>query len=342
MTATKASRIRKCRIARVVWAVTTVSLLGAAVGCQDSANQQAGPAEVAFAPQVPPPIARSQPTRVVVNLEVTEQNGELARGVIYNFWMYNGHVPGPFIRVRVGDTVEVHLKNRSSDKTHTVDFHFVSGPGGGAPVLMADPGQESVGEFKALKPGLFIYHCAANPMPAHMANGLYGLVLVEPEGGLPKVDREFYVMQSEFYTEGTVGKPGFQAYSSRKAAAETPEYIVFNGNVSSLMGHGALKARVGETVRIYFGNLGPNKISSFHIIGVIFDRVYREGGLTDPARNIQTTLVPPGGASVLDFQPQVPGDYTLLDHAIFRVDRGAMGLLSAEGPAAPDIYEKVK
>jgi nitrite reductase (NO-forming) len=266
----------------------------------------------------------------------------LAHGIIYNFWMYNGHVPGPFIRVRVGDTVEVHLKNRSSNKTHTVDFHFVSGPGGGAPVLMADPGQESVGEFKALKPGLFIYHCAANPMPAHMANGLYGLVLVEPEGGLPKVDREFYVMQSEFYTEGTVGKPGLQAYSSRKAAAETPEYIVFNGNVSSLMGHGALKARVGETVRIYFGNLGPNKISSFHIIGVIFDRVYREGGLTDPAHNIQTTLVPPGGASVLDFQPQVPGDYTLLDHAIFRIDRGAMGLLSVEGPAAPDIYKKVK
>ena len=342
MTTVKASPTRKSWIARVVWVVTTVSLLGAAAGCQDSASQQAGPAEVAFAPQVPPPITRSQPAKVVVNLEVTEQNGELARGITYNFWMYNGHVPGPFIRVRVGDTVEVHLKNRSSDKTHTVDFHFVSGPGGGAPVLMADPGQESVAEFKALKPGLFIYHCAANPMPAHMANGLYGLVLVEPEGGLPKVDREFYVMQSEFYTEGAVGKPGLQAYSSRKAAAETPEYIVFNGNVSSLMGHGALKARVGETLRIYFGNLGPNKISSFHIIGVIFDRVYREGGLTDPAHNIQTTLVPPGGASVLDFQPQVPGNYTLLDHAIFRVDRGAMGLLSVEGPAAPDIYKKVK
>ena len=137
MTAGTASPIRMSRIARVVWAVTTISLLGAAAGCQDFANQQAGPAEVAFAPQVPPPIARSQPARVIVNLEVTEQNGELARGVIYNFWMYNGHVPGPFIRVRVGDTVEVHLKNRSSDKAHTVDFHFVSGPGGGAPVLMA-------------------------------------------------------------------------------------------------------------------------------------------------------------------------------------------------------------
>jgi len=341
MTVTKASPIRTSRIASVVWLVTTVSLLGAAVGCQQSANQQAGPAEMAFAPQVPPPIARSQPARVVVNLEVTEQNGELAMGVIYNFWTYNGHVPGPFIRVRVGDTVEVHLKN-SGDKTHTVDFHFVSGPGGGAPVLMANPGQESVGEFKALKPGLFVYHCAANPMPAHMANGLYGLVLVEPQGGLAKVDHEFYVMQSEFYTEGAVGAPGLQAYSSQKAAAETPEYVVFNGNASSLMGDGALKARVGEKLRIYFGNLGPNKISSFHIVGVIVDRLYRDGGLTDPVQNIQTALVPPGGAAVLDFQPQVPGNYTLLDHAIFRVDRGAMGTLSVEGPAAPDIYKKVK
>jgi nitrite reductase (NO-forming) len=342
MTTTKKNLIRKSRIAGVVLLVATAGLLGAFVGCQQSANQETGPAEVAFAPQVPPPITRSQPARVVVNLEATEQNGELAGGVTYNFWTYNGHVPGPFIRVRVGDTVEVHLKNRSSDKTHTVDFHFVSGPGGGAPALMANPGQESVGEFKSLKPGLFMYHCAANPMPAHMANGLYGLVLVEPEGGLPKVDREFYVMQSEFYTEGAVGQPGLQAYSSQKAAAETPEYVVFNGNASSLMGDGALKARVGEKLRIYFGNLGPNKISSFHIVGVILDRVYRDGGLTDPVQNIQTTMVPPGGASVLDFHTLVPGNYTLLDHAIFRADRGAMGTLTVEGPAAPDIYKKVK
>jgi len=329
-------------IAKGAWIIATVSLLGAADRDQKAVNQQADPAEMAFAPKVPPPITRSKSARVSVNLEVTEENRELARGVIYNFWMYNGHVPGPFIRVRVGDTVQVHLTNRSSDKTHTVDFHFVSGPGGGAPVLMANPGQESVGEFKALKPGLFVYHCAANPMPAHMASGLYGLVLVEPEGGLPKADREFYVMQSEFYTEGVVGKPGLQAYSSRKAAAENPEYVVFNGSVGSLTGNGALKARVGETVRIYFGNLGPNKIASVHMIGAIFDRVYREGSLTDPVRNIQTTLVPPGGASVLDLQPQVPGDYVLVDHAIFRVDRGAMGTLSVEGPAAPDIYRKVK
>jgi nitrite reductase (NO-forming) len=341
MTTKNGKPISTSRRGGLVLLLTTICLLGAAVACQQPATQRTGQAELTFAPQVPPPITRSEPARVVVNLEVTEQNGELAKGVIYNFWTYNGHVPGPFVRVRVGDTVEVHVKNLA-DKTHTVDFHFVSGPGGGAPVLTANPGQESVGEFRALKPGLYIYHCAANPMPAHMANGLYGLVLVEPTGGLPKVDREFYVMQSEFYTVGAVGAPGLQAYSSQKAAAETPDYVVFNGNVSSLMGDGALKARVGEKLRIYFGNLGPNKISSFHVVGTIFDRVYREGSLTEPAQNIQTTLVPAGGASVLDFQPQVPGNYTLVDHAIFRVDRGAMGILTVEGPAAPDIYKKVK
>jgi nitrite reductase (NO-forming) len=327
--------------------VTTAVLSTIAIGCQHAAGPSGPPAETStaqmtFAPQVPPPIARTQPQKVVVNLEVIEQTGELAGGVKYNFWTYNGHVPGPFIRVRQGDTVEVHLKNSSPDKTHTVDFHFVSGPGGGAPVLMANPGQETVGQFKALRPGLFIYHCAANPMPAHMSNGLYGLVLVEPEGGLEKVDREFYVMQSEFYTEGAVGEPGLQAYSSKKAAAETPEYVVFNGNAASLMGDGALKARTGERVRIYFGNLGPNKVSSFHIVGMIFDTLYREGSLSNAEHDIQTTLVPSGSASIVEFVPQVPGNYTLVDHAIFRVDRGAMGILSVEGAAAPDIYHKAK
>ena len=238
--------------------------------------------------------------------------------------------------------MEVHLMNRSTDKTHTVDFHAVTGPGGGAPLLMANPGQEAVGSFKAMKPGLYIYHCGANPIPAHIANGLYGLVLVEPEGGLPRVDREFYVMQSEFYTEGTLGVSGLQAYSSRKAAAEDPEYVVFNGNASALTGEGAMKARVGETVRIYFGNIGPNKISAFHIIGTIFDRVYREGGLADFDRNIQTTVVPPGSASVTEFRLQVPGTYTLVDHSIFRIDRGAIGSLDVEGAEAPDIYKKMK
>ena len=313
-----------------------------------AASEAAEVAQLTFAPQVPPPITRNQPAVVVVELEAIEKRGQLADGIEYEFWTFNGSVPGPFIRLRVGDTVEMHLKNNKDNKnTHTVDFHYVTGPGGGANVLMTDTGNESVSRFKALKPGLFVYHCAAPPVPAHISMGLYGLVLVEPEGGLPKVDREFYVMQSEFYTEGEIGDPGFQAFSSKKGAAERPEYVVFNGRVGSLMPNSGtpLTAKVGETVRIYFGNIGPNLISSFHIIGEIFDRVWREGGVPgvgDPDLNIQTTLVPSGSASLVEFEVEVPGGYVLVDHAIYRIDRGAVGILSIEGPEAPEIYTKIK
>jgi len=313
-----------------------------------AASEAAERAQLTFAPQVPPPITRNQPAVVVVELEVIEKRGKLSDGVEYEFWTFNGSVPGPFIRLRVGDTVEMHLKNNKNNKnTHTVDFHYVTGPGGGAKVLMTDPGKESVSRFKALMPGLFIYHCAAPPIPAHISQGLYGLVLVEPEGGLPRVDREFYVMQSEFYTEGEVGDPGFQAFSSKKGAAERPEYVVFNGRVGSLMPDSGrpLKAKVGETVRIYFGNIGPNLVSSFHVIGEIFNRVFREGGVPgagNPDLNVQTTLVPSGSASIVEFKVDVPGGYILVDHSIFRIDRGALGILSVEGPEAPEIYKKIK
>ena len=305
-------------------------------------------AKLTHAPEVPSPIARNSPATVVVELEAIEKRSDLAEGVQYEFWTFNGSVPGPFIRVRVGDTIEVRFKNNEKNKNaHTIDFHYVTGPGGGAAVLEAKPGQQRVVRFKALNPGLFIYHCAAPPIPAHIASGLYGLVLVEPEKGMPKVDREFYVFQSEFYTEGEVGEKGFQAFSSKKGAAETPEYVVFNGRVGSLLpGSGSpLKAKVGETVRIYFGNIGPNLVSSFHVIGEIFDRVYREGEVPGPGQpdtNVQTTMVPAGSASIVEFKVEVPGNYILVDHSIFRIDRGALGILAVEGPEAPEVYKKIK
>ncbi len=296
-----------------------------------------------FAPEVPRPIERRHEARVVVRLETIEKRGTLSEGVEYEFWTYNGHVPGPFVRVRQGDLLEIHLKNNPSSKnTHTVDFHAVSGPGGGAPILMTEPGQESVIEVRALKPGLYIYHCAAPPIPSHIANGLYGLVLVEPAEGLSPVDREYYVMQSEFYVEGETGEPGLQPFSSTKGMAETPQYVVFNGAVGSLMGDGALQARTGDRVRIFFGNIGPNLVSSFHVIGEIFDRVFREGTLLDAQRNVQTTLVPAGSASTVELRVEVPGDYTLVDHSIFRINKGALGILHAEGEERPEIYRKVR
>jgi nitrite reductase (NO-forming) len=328
--------------------LTVVLPLVALLGCdrispsQETSKDTPEAAAMTFAPAVPPPIARAKPAHVVINLAVSEEERPLADGVTYEFWSYNGRTPGPFIRLRVGDTFEVRLDNSKGKLTHTVDFHAVTGPGGGAGALMTNPGEKSVATFEALNAGLFIYHCAAPPIPAHIANGLYGLVLVEAEKGLPKVDREYYIMQSEFYTEQEIGTPGLATFSSNKGYLEKPEYVVFNGHAQVLTGEGSLKAKVGETVRLYGGNIGPNLVSSFHAIGEIFDRVYREGSLADPENDVQTTLIPAGGAGIIDFKLQVPGDYVLVDHSIFRTDRGALGILSAAGDPAPLVFHSGK
>ncbi len=300
-------------------------------------------AELGIAPKVPPPVNRDYPAKVIVRLEATEYRGELSKGVEYDFWGYNGHVPGPFVRVREGDTVEFHFKNAAGSKnTHTVDFHAMTGPCGAACILMTEPGKESIVQAKAINPGLFVYHCAAPPIPVHIANGLYGLILVEPKKGLKPVDREYYVMQSEFYTDTPAGTKGLAAFSSEKGRDENPTYVVFNGKVGSLMGDNALQAKTGETVRLYVGNIGPNLASSFHVIGEIFDRVYREGSLSGPGYNIQTTLIPSGGSSTVEFKVEVPGDFTLVDHSIFRITKGALGQLHVEGPENPDVLKKIQ
>ena len=244
-------------------------------------------------------------------------------------------MPGPFIRVRVGDTVEVHLKN-SPDSTliHSVDFHAATGPGGGAAATQTDPGQEKMVKFKALVPGLYVYHCATPMVAHHIANGMYGLIFVEPEGGLPPVDREFYVMQGEIYTEAAFGQRGSQEFSVDKLLHERPEYFVFNGSVGALSKLHPLQAKVGETVRIFFGVGGPNFTSSFHVIGEIFDRVYNLGGvMSEPLKGIQTVTVPAGGAVIVDFKLDVPGNYVLVDHALSRAERGLLGNPSRRRPA---------
>ncbi len=296
-------------------------------------------ARLTAAPLVPPPITRDYATRVVVHLNVVEKEMELAPGVRYNFWTFGGTVPGSFIRVREGDQVEIHLKNDMHDQMpHNIDIHAVSGPGGGAKMTMTMPGQESVFTFSAEHAGLYVYHCATAPVGVHMANGMYGLMLVEPKEGLPRVDHEFYVMQGEFYTKGKYGEPGLQAFDYQKALDERPEYVVFNGSVGSLTGDKALKARVGESVRIFMGNGGPNLVSSFHVIGAVLDNVYPEASST-PEHNVQTTLVPAGGATIVEFRPQMPGDYTLVDHSIFRAfSKGALGVLHVEGAGDPLVY----
>lgn len=295
---------------------------------------------------LPPPLGNRPPVHVRVDLEAVEVVGRLADGATFRYWTFNGKVPGPFIRVRVGDTVEVHLKNRAdSSMTHSVDMHAVTGPGGGATVTQVAPGEEKSFTFKALNPGLYVYHCASPMAAEHIARGMYGLILVEPEVGspwvLPPVDHEFYVMQGEMYTQQPYGARGLQEQSEDKLLDERPEYFVFNGAVGALSSQQPLRATVGDTVRIYFGVAGPNFTSSFHTIGEIFDRVYSEGSLTStPLTNVQTTLVPAGGAAVVELKLQVPGKYTLVDHSLSRTQRGLVGALIVDGPLDPDLFSR--
>jgi nitrite reductase (NO-forming) len=289
---------------------------------------------------LPPPIGKREPQTVRVDLLSVEVEGRLAEGTTFGYWTFNGKVPGPFIRVRVGDTIDIHLKNSAdSAMIHSVDFHAATGPGGGAAALQVDPGQEKSMSWKALVPGLYVYHCATPMVAEHIANGMYGLILVEPEGGLPPVDREFYVMQGEIYTDVPYGQHGSAEFSVEKLLNERPEYFVFNGSVGALTKLHPLQAKVGETVRIFFGVGGPNYTSSFHVIGEIFDKVYNLGGvLSAPLEGIQTVLVPAGGAVITEFKLDVPGNYTLVDHALARAERGLLGILHVEGQPNPDIY----
>lgn len=292
------------------------------------------------APNVPPVITRTQPAKVRVDLEVREVVADLVDGVQYTFWTFGGKVPGKFIRVREGDTVELHLKNHPSSKLpHNIDLHAVTGPGGGAASTFTAPGHESQFSFKAINPGLYVYHCATAPVGMHIANGMYGLIYVQPEKPLPPVDREYYVMQSEFYTASGYGEKGLQAFSMQKAIDEHPTYVVFNGAVNSLTGERAIAANVGETVRLFVGNGGPNLISSFHVIGEIFDKVYTEGGIIPNQEHVQSTLVPAGGSSIVEFKVEVPGTLILVDHSIFRAfNKGALGMLKVSGPENKEIY----
>src|SRR5215467_7932361 len=291
-----------------------------------------------FAPDVPVPIGRREQRREVVHWTIREAQSEIAPGVIYDdAWGFEGHVPGPLLRV--GDLVEVHLRNAlNSVRTHNIDFHFVMGPGGGASALSVAPGEEAVLEARATAPGFYMFHCATPDIPMHIANGMYGFVLVEPEEGLPKVGRELYVVQSEIYTSDD--KPGHKNFDMVRADKADPQYVVFNGSVGALLKDAAPVATQNESVRIYVGNAGPNLISSFHVIGQIFDKVYREGDLlSPPARSLQTTLIPAGGSAVVEFTPPVAGTFLLVDHAIFRLHHGAVGSLNVLGQENAEIFE---
>jgi nitrite reductase (NO-forming) len=289
---------------------------------------------------LPPPLPVGPPRTLTVDLEAVELVGKLASETTYNYWTFNGKVPGPFLRVRVGDTVELNFKNRADSRMiHSIDLHAVTGPGGGAVATQAPPGELKSFRFKALNPGLYVYHCATPMVANHISSGMYGLILVEPPEGLPKVDHEFYVMQGELYTDRPYGQRGHDEFSVEKLLGERPEYFIFNGAVGALTSEHPMKAKVGETVRIFFGVGGPNATSSFHVIGEIFDRVYNQAAIGSPmATNVQTTTVGPGGATMVEFKLEVPGRYILVDHALSRLERGLVGFLIVEGDENPAIF----
>ena len=315
-----------------------------AIGADPTGHEQAAAAAegadiVRDPADLPGPLARRTAETVTVNLETVEMKGRLDDGTTYDYWTYNRKVPGPFIRVRAGDTVVVNLKNAAdSGMMHNIDLHAVSGPGGGAVATMARPGETKGFTFKALHPGLYVYHCAIPMAAQHIANGMYGMILVEPEQGLPEVDHEYYVMQGEIYTEQSNGTKGELTQSIDKILAEQPDYMVFNGAVDGLA-HKPLKAKAGETVRIFFGDAGPDKASSFHIIGGIFDSAWPYGSFEGaPVNNVQTLTVPPGGAAIVEYKPPLPGKFFLVDHALSRMEKGLKGTIEVSGEQRADLY----
>jgi len=289
---------------------------------------------------VPAPITRDASADVEINITAKEVIGEVVdnSGIYFNYWTYNGQAPGPMFRVKEGDTVTVSLKNdESSLHPHNIDLHAVTGPGGGGEVTKVQPGETKSFKWKALNPGLYIYHCATANVSTHNSHGQYGLILVEPKEGLPAVDKEFYIVQGELYTSGGLGKTGLVPFDSNALLDGIPTYITMNGKVESAP---RMKAKVGETIRIYVGNGGVNLISSFHIIGEIFDKVYPEASMgTEPLKNVQTTAVLPGGATIVEFKLDVPGKYLLVDHALARMNKGAWAVLEVEGEPNPEIFE---
>ncbi|KAH7136890.1 copper-containing nitrite reductase [Dactylonectria estremocensis] len=302
------------------------------------------------APHVPPVITRDYAALVQVPLVTTTKLAQLTSKFKYEQWTFNGTVPGPFIRVREGDVVELTLTNKdTAGNPHNIDCHAFTGPGGGAAVTTAEENETKTARFKLLYPGLYVYHCAAAPVPVHIANGMYGLLYVQPkEGDLPPVDKEYYVMQSEWYHEPPeVDEEGRRSetveFSYPNGLREEPQVVTFNGNESALTRDKPLKANVGDSVRLFFGNAGPNLTSSFHVIGSHFKNVYRDGDvISPPGRAVQTVPVPAGGSSIFDLQMEVPGTYTLVDHAIFRLDKGAVGFLNVSGKQNPAIYQSTQ
>lgn len=292
---------------------------------------------------VPPALERGESETVRIHITAKEVLSEVADEILFNYWTYDETVPGPMLRARVGDTVELSLTNDpSSAHPHNIDLHATTGPGGGASITMVQPGETRTVRWLAKHPGLYVYHCATANISTHNAHGQYGMILIEPEEGMSEVDKEFYLMQGELYTIGGIGKKGLMAFDSQDLVDGIPTYVTFNGRVEDVP---RMQAEVGDKIRMYVGNGGINLISSFHVIGEIFDTVYPEAAMGRGSailKNVQTTAVLPGGAAIVEFTVDVPGNYTIVDHALARMNKGAWAILEVTGKENPEIYTEIK
>ena len=308
---------------------------------------------ISIAPEVPPAMARSDQRTWSVELESIEGICPLdpANEISTEMWGYRiagsdaiCGSPGPVLRGRVGDFVTISLTNlASSMHPHNIDFHAVTGQGGGAAALVANPGETRTVHARLLYPGVFMYHCAYGDVPSHIAHGMYGMFIVDPEEPLPAVDHEWSISQSEWYVT-RVGEEdqGVARFDPDALLLEEPRYVTFNGRTDALTGDNALTMSTGERARIYFVNQGINLVSSFHPIGSHWDLVYPEAA-THPSnraiRGSQSTLVVAGGGTVVEMDALVPSTVILVDHALVRTFyKGAVGHVVIDGEPDPEIF----
>ena len=306
-----------------------------------------------YAPAVPKAIQRKEQSIFDVHLEVLENICDIDsnNNIKFDVWGYRIKgddkvlcgAPGPILRGRVGDIARITLTNIKDNKnTHNIDFHSVTGQGGGASALTVLPGETKTIEIRLLYPGTFMYHCAFGDVPEHIAHGMYGMFIVDPEKPLPEVDHEWAIMQSEWYldelTSDRVNKLDHIALLN-----EEPNIITFNGKKNALLNENSLSMNTGERSRIYFVNQGLSLASNFHPIGSHWDLVYPEGATHSTNNTIygsQSTLVVAGGGTVVELVARVPSYIILVDHALTRAFyKGAMGIINVSGEENKEIFE---
>jgi nitrite reductase (NO-forming) len=294
--------------------------------------------------QEPIPIKINRVGEHEVNVEMTSQitDIELSKGDVYKAWTFNGEAPGPVVVVNEGDKINFKLTNMDPSIPHSMDFHAVhAAPSTDFANVMPD--ETGSFTYPANKPGVFMYHCGTKPVLGHIANGMHGTIIVKPKAGYPtdeQVDREYVVIQNEWYKyndmeDMTNGTPKYVVLSTKALKEGDPNT---NGTVGSMVDH-PLLAKVGEKVRFYVLNVGPNEVSSFHVVGTIFDDVYIDGNPYNQMKGLQTVMLPASGGAVVEFTVMKEGSYPIVTHQFNHATKGAVGILKVTKDGLDDGSE---